>query len=68
MTNENFNHRVHKEWQWSLSGVYSIMKEKSAQPGTGARLPPFTISTIPYKVVVYAPADSYIVPTDSIIQ
>ncbi len=24
------------EWQWPLSGVYSIMVEKSAQPGAGA--------------------------------
>ncbi len=27
------NKRMHTEWQWSLSGVYSIMMEKSAQPG-----------------------------------
>jgi hypothetical protein len=26
-------HRVHTEWQWPLSGVYSIMMEKSAHPG-----------------------------------
>jgi hypothetical protein len=35
------------------------MKKKLAQPGEGrgARLPPFTISTITYKVEVYAPAE-----------
>ncbi len=26
-------HTVHTEWQWPLSGVHSIMMEKSAQPG-----------------------------------
>jgi hypothetical protein len=33
--------------------------EKSAQPGEGgdARPPPFTKSTVTYKVVVYAPAE-----------
>ncbi len=43
------------EWQWPLSGVYSVMRIKSAQAGEGgsARLPRFTISTITYKVVVY---------------
>ncbi len=53
------DHRVHTEWQWSLSSVHSIMMEKSAQPGEGggALPPPFTISTITYKVVVYAPAE-----------
>ncbi len=43
--------------QRSLCGVHSIMVEKLAQAcecgGGGARLPPFTISTITYKVVVY---------------
>ncbi len=35
------------------------MMEKSAQPGVGgsASPPPLTISTITYKVVVYAPAE-----------
>jgi hypothetical protein len=35
------------------------MREKSAQPGEGgdARPPPFTISILTYKVVVYAPAE-----------
>ncbi len=33
------NHRAHTEWQLPLSGVYSIMMEKLAQPG-------FTLSTI----------------------
>jgi hypothetical protein len=41
-----------------VSGVHSIMMEKLAQPGEGggAHPPPFTMSTITYKVVVYAPA------------
>ncbi len=43
------------EWQRPLSGVHSIMMEKLAQ--AGARLPPSTLSTIMYKVVVYAPAE-----------
>jgi hypothetical protein len=45
------------EWQWPLSGIHSIMIEKSAlvvRVG-GARSTPFTISTIIYKVVVYTP-------------
>ncbi len=52
-------HRVHTEWHRPLSGVHSIMMEKSAPPGEsgGTRLPPFTISTITDKVVVYAPAE-----------
>jgi hypothetical protein len=49
------NHRVHTEWQWPFSGVHSIMMEKSAQSGEGAT--PFTINTITYKAVVYAPAE-----------
>jgi hypothetical protein len=52
-------HRVHTEWQLLLSGVHSIMMEKLAQAGesAGVRPPPFTISTISFKVVVYAPAE-----------
>ncbi len=53
-----------REWQWPLSGVHSIMMEKSAKPVVrvgGARPPPFTLSsiyhTITSKVVVYAPAE-----------
>jgi hypothetical protein len=49
-----------REWQWPLSGVHSIMMEKSAQPVVrvgGARPPPFTLSTITSKVVVYSPAE-----------
>jgi hypothetical protein len=47
------------EWQRSLSSLHSIMMEKLAQAGEGggARLPPFTIPSITYKVVVYAPAE-----------
>jgi hypothetical protein len=37
------------EWQWPLSGI-------QVRVG-GARSTPFTISTIIYKVVVYAPAE-----------
>ena len=53
-------HRVHTEWQRPLSGAHSIMMEKSAQAGGGGgctRPPPFTISTVTYKVVVYATAE-----------
>ncbi len=41
------------------SGVNSVMMEKSAKHGGvgDARPPPFTISTITYKVVVYALAE-----------
>jgi hypothetical protein len=54
-----FDHRVHKEWQLPLSSVHSIMMENLAQPGEGggARTPPFTKSTVMYKVVVYAQAE-----------
>jgi hypothetical protein len=31
------DHRVHREWQWPLSGVHCIMMEKSAQPREGGR-------------------------------
>jgi hypothetical protein len=50
-------HRVHAEWQWPLSGVYSIMMEKSAQlVRIGGCTPiPFTISRT--KVSVSAPAE-----------
>jgi hypothetical protein len=55
------DYRVHTEWQLLLSGVHSIMIEKSAQPGEEGggmhtRPPLFTISTMTSKVVVYAPA------------
>jgi hypothetical protein len=42
-----------------LSGVHSIMMEKFAQTGEGGGCTPtpFTLFTITYKVVVYAPAD-----------
>ncbi len=48
---------VHTEWQWLISGVHSIMMEKSAltrEVGV-ARLPTFTLFTITYKVAVYTP-------------
>jgi hypothetical protein len=50
---------IHTEWQQPISGVHSIMGVKSVQPGEGggARPPPFTLSTITSKVVVYAPAE-----------
>jgi hypothetical protein len=46
------------QWQRPLSGVHFIMGVKSAQAdeGGGARPTLFTLSTITYKVVVYAPA------------
>ncbi len=54
-----YDHRVHTEWQLPLSGVHSIIMEKLSQPGEGGGCspPPFTISNITYKVVVYAPAE-----------
>ncbi len=44
------------EWQWPLSGVQSIMRVKSAQAGEGGgnTLTPFPISTITYKIIVFA--------------
>ncbi len=38
------------------------MTENLAHPGEGARPPPFTISSITDKVVVYAPAESRYAP------
>ncbi len=56
MANTSFS--LSTEWQWPLSDVYSIVMEKLAQAVEGGggveRLPLFTISTITYKVVVYA--------------
>ncbi len=56
------DHRVHTEWQWPLSGVHSILMVKSTQPaedkGCTLHPPPFTLSTITSKVVVYyAPSE-----------
>jgi hypothetical protein len=49
------HHKVQTEWQWSLSSLDSFMVVKSAHgEGGGARPPPFTLSTITSKVVVYA--------------
>jgi hypothetical protein len=48
------------ECQWPLSGVhaYSIIREKSAQPGEdGGCTPNIFYSTVTHKVVVYAPAE-----------
>jgi hypothetical protein len=48
------------EWQRPLSGGHSIMLEKLAQAGEVGGVhahPPFTIFTIMYKVVVYAPTE-----------
>ncbi len=47
------------EWQWPLSAAHSIMmkNQPSLVKVVGARLPPFTISTITFKVVMYAPAE-----------
>ena len=52
------NNGVQTEWHWSLSGV--LHHDGKISPGWwvgGARPPPFTISTIRYRVVVYAPAE-----------
>ncbi len=46
----SLRHRVHIEWQWSLSGVHSIMMVKLTLAAS-------TILTITYKVTVYAPAE-----------
>ncbi len=61
------------QWQWPLSGVHSIMMVKSAQANEGgggdAQPLPFTLSTIKYKVVVYAPAERaymYTLPISSL--
>ncbi len=48
--------RVQIDWQWPLSGVYSIMMVNSAQPDEGgvhgAWFPLFTPSTITSKIVL----------------
>jgi hypothetical protein len=45
------------ELQWPLSGAHSIMLLNQPHPGEGegARHPPFTLSNITSKDVVYAP-------------
>jgi hypothetical protein len=58
----NTDESVPIDWQWPLSGVHSIKTVNSAQPGEGggggvAGPPPFTLSTITSKVVMYAPAE-----------
>jgi hypothetical protein len=52
-------HTEYIEWQRTLSGVHSILMEKSAQAGEGGGecQPLFTISTITHEVVVSAPAE-----------
>jgi hypothetical protein len=51
-------HRVHTEWQWPISGVHSIMMEKSAQAGEGGGCRPTPFHYIyNHKVVAYALAD-----------
>ncbi len=52
-------HRGHRVAMATFHGVHSIIVENSAQPveGGGARLPPFTLSTITYKAEVYASAN-----------
>jgi hypothetical protein len=53
-----YNHRVHIDWQWQLSGVYSIMMVNAAQPVEGgAHPPPFTLSAITNTAVMYASAE-----------
>jgi hypothetical protein len=55
------------EWQRPLSGIHSIMMEKLAQAGEfgGCRPLPFTLSTIMYKVVVYAPTEGAVLQYSS---
>jgi hypothetical protein len=72
MTIENFNHRVHKELQWSLSGVYSIKMEKSAQSseGWGKHAHPFLLY-LPSLTKLWCTLQLiviYVVPMDSIVQ
>jgi hypothetical protein len=56
-----FSHRVHTEWQWTISGAHSnsIMMEKSALAGEGLfeRPHPFNLFIIMSTVAVYAPAE-----------
>jgi hypothetical protein len=54
----NYNH-VQSCSARPLSGAQSIMMKKLAQAceDGGARLPTFTITTITYNVLVYAPAE-----------
>ncbi len=47
---------VHTKWKRPLSGVHSIMMEKFSHAGC-ARVPPFALFTITYKVAVYTPAE-----------
>jgi hypothetical protein len=49
----------YSDWQRQLPGVNSIMMEKSAQACDSGRCTPtpITLSTITYKVVVYAPVE-----------
>jgi hypothetical protein len=47
--------RVHTEWRLPIFGVHPIMMEKSALAGKVGVASP--LSTITYKVVVYAPAE-----------
>ncbi len=60
MEGKRDHHRVHTEWQLPLSGVNSIMRENQpwlVRVQGGACPLAFTISTIMYKVVMYAPAE-----------
>jgi hypothetical protein len=46
--------RVQINWQWTLSGVHSIMMANSAHEGGGRTPSPFTLSTITSKAVIYS--------------
>ncbi len=54
-----WDHRVHSEWRWQISGVHPIWMEKSALvgEGRGCTPTPFHPFTITYKVAGYAPAE-----------
>ncbi len=50
------DHIVHTEWQWPYIPPWLKNQPSLVREG-GVRPPPFTISTITNKVVVYAPAE-----------
>jgi hypothetical protein len=57
------DHSVHIEWQWPISGVHSIMMEKSALAGESggctSPLPLYLLYHLVQKVAVYALAESW---------
>ncbi len=45
-----YNHRVHTEWQWPISGVHSIMMEKNSLAGEGGGCTPTPFHSIYHHV------------------